>query len=122
MSLPLDQKLVELRKRYAWFDAALGMAHANGKVNSAHVRFLVLWGWPQLLDTDLLEYHDDPSAEPYYFGRVQAYDYVGDPPSATISTQIDIALELLDRTSHDVVLGVACEDLNAHLARLRATP
>lgn len=110
----MTDKLTDLRKRYAPFGEALSKAHADGKINSENVRFFVAEGHPQILGEDG-KYHDDPDAEPFYYGRAQAYEYVGDPPSATIATQIDVALQLLDRSPHYVVLGVLCDDLNAHL-------
>lgn len=116
----MTDKLTDLRKRYAPFGEALSKAHAHGKINSENVRFFIEEGRPQILGEDG-KYHDDPDAEPFYYGRAQAYDYVGDPPSGTIATQIDVSL-VLDRSSYGMVLGVLCKDLNAHLARLRETP
>ena len=120
-----DDRLYELRARYAWFDKALREAHAEGKVEAESVRFFVdvrqlfLYGddGEPVLDSDG-EAQYDPDAEPIYFGCAQAYSYVGDPPRATVAGCLEVALQLLDQAAaRSIVLEVVCEDLNAAYER-----
>jgi hypothetical protein len=110
-----DRKLAELQKRYAWFGEKLSAAHDEGKIASRHVRWFIMQRQP-LLDEDG-ELQTDWEAEPIYFGRVQAWSYVGDPPSQTVAGTMDVALQLLDRGWSAAVMAVICADLNALHAR-----
>jgi hypothetical protein len=109
-----ERKLADLQKRYAWFGDALSRAHAKGDIDSEAVRFLIAEARPL-----------DPDAEPAYFGRAQAYSYIGEPPTRTVAGSIDVALQLLDRVANRVALVDAlCADLSALHARelAAATP
>lgn len=123
-----ERKLAELQKRYAWFGGRLAVAHEQGMIDSEAVRFFIAQVQPILYDD-----HGDPildadglpvfdwDAEPTYYGRAQAYSYVGQAcgprPERTVAGQVDLSLQMLDRASPSVVLRLVCEDLSAAHAR-----
>jgi hypothetical protein len=117
------RKLADVQKRYLWFDAALKKAHAEGKIKSDGVRFLIVQEQPLLYDKNgvlVLDDYGNPlhdwQAEPYYYGRAQAYSYVGDP-TRTIAGQMEVSLQLLGRAATGMVIDVLCADLSALHAR-----
>lgn len=118
------RQLADLQKRYAWFGELLETARAEGKIESEAVRFFISERQPILLDEDGEPALDadgesqyDWDAEPFYFATVQAWSYIGDPPSRTVAGTVDVALQLLDRGWSGMVLDVLCADLNALHAR-----
>jgi hypothetical protein len=119
-----ERKLAEVQRRYLWFDAALKKAHAEGKIESDGVRFLIVQEQPLLYDKNgvlVLDGYGNPLhdwlAEPYYVGRAQAYSYVGDPPTRTIAGQMEVSLQLLSRAAAGTVIDVLCADLSVLHAR-----
>lgn len=120
-------KLDELRRRYSWFEDALRVAHADGKIDSESVRFWIQERQPILVDDEgepILdnegELQYDWDAEPYYFGTAQAWSYVGDPPSGTVAGTMEMALPLLDQADRATVLDAVCEDLSHEHAEMLA--
>lgn len=131
----VELTLAELEERYTWVGEELAAAHAAGKIKSTAVRWFIERQQPILLDENgdpEFDVDGDPMYDwekgPFFYGRAQAYSYLGKPPNQTIAGQSDLPLGLLDQAERQRgrFLDILCSDLNEHhaheLARATGQP